>query len=352
MNDLQQASDNVNRVGDPGTPCRCGVETLPAGPNADSELATVASRQDIKARRKSATNPPSVPGYEILDELGRGSMSDVYLASEVGGRRVVALKVMTNETGSGRAPSHRFREEAEILGQLRHPHIVAMFQAAQVGDRPYLALESMAGGSLAQRLVGQPWAARPAAELVLCLARAMEYVHQQGIIHRDLKPGNVLLAVSDHRSAVSNGPVKLSADTCLLNAIPKIADFGLAKRFDAEVGRVRNEGVVGTPGYMAPEQAAGKGAEVGPAADIYGLGAILYHLLTGRPTFRARTALDTLQQVLTEEPLPPSKREPSVPPALEAICLKCLRREPADRYRIAGDLAADLTRFLAEEPGV
>jgi WD40 repeat protein len=206
-------------------------------------------------------------------------------------------------------------------------------QIHEVGERdglPYFSLELVEGGSLADRLDGTPWAARPAAELVAALARAMQYAHSRGVIHRDLKPANVLLTT--------------------LQAAPKITDFGLAKQLDSAVGRTRTGAILGTPSYMAPEQAGGPRKEVGPPADVYALGAILYELLTGRPPFRAETPLDTILQVLDTEPVPPSRLQPTVARDLETICLKCLQKEPRRRYASAGELADDLQRFLDDRP--
>jgi serine/threonine-protein kinase len=260
---------------------------------------------------------PRVCGYEVLGELGRGAMGVVYQARQLSLNRVVALKMLRG--GEGADPDHlaRFRTEAEAVAQVQHPHLVQIYEVGDQEGRPYCALEYMDGGSLDRKLAGTPQPAQPAAQLVEALARAMHAAHQQGIVHRDLKPSNVLL---------SGG-----ADTPLGKCTLKISDFGLAKRLDVSLGQTQTGAVLGTPSYMPPEQALGRGHAVGPAADVYALGAILYEVLTGRPPFRGETALDTLQQVVAREPVAPRTLQPKVPRDLETICLKCLQKEPAKR---------------------
>jgi WD40 repeat protein len=272
----------------------------------------------------------SVAGYEILGELGRGGMGVVYRARQVGLNRLVALKMILAGSHAGAEDLARFRAEAEAVAALQHPNIVQIYEVGERDGLPYFSLELVEGGSLADRLDGTPWAARPAAELVAALARAMQYAHSRGVVHRDLKPANVLLAT--------------------LEAAPKITDFGLAKQLDSAVGRTRTGAILGTPSYMAPEQAGGRRKEVGPPADVYALGAILYELLTGRPPFRAETPLDTILQVLDTEPVPPSRLLPKVARDLETICLKCLQKEPRKRYASAVELADDLQRFIDDRP--
>jgi WD40 repeat protein len=276
---------------------------------------------------------PQVPGYEILGELGRGGMGVVYQARQVGLNRLVALKML--RLGEDASPDQlaRFAREAEAVAQLQHAHIVQIHEVGCQDGRPYFALEYMDGGTLDKKLAGKPQPARLAAQLVETLARAMHTAHQHHIVHRDLKPANVLL---------SGG-----ADTPLEQCTPKITDFGLAKRLDVDLGQTQSGVVMGTPAYMAPEQARGNSKEVGPAADVYALGAILYELLTGRPPFQGETALDTLQQVTTADPVPPRRLQPKVPRDLETVCLKCLEKESRRRYDSAEALAEDLRRFLA-----
>jgi tetratricopeptide (TPR) repeat protein len=257
-------------------------------------------------------------------------MGVVYRAWQVRLRRVVALKMILAGDHAGPEAAARFRVEAEAVARLQHPHIVQIYEVGEHDGRPYVALEYVDGGSLKERLTGAPQPARPTAELVETLARAMHHAHRQGIVHRDLKPANVLVTAE---------------------GTPKITDFGLAKLLvgGAEV-HTQTGAVLGTPSYMAPEQAGGKGKEIGPAVDVYGLGAILYELLTGRPPFRGETPLETLQQVQWEEPVPPSRLQPRLPRDLSTICLKCLQKEPRKRYPSAEALAEDLRRFREGRP--
>jgi serine/threonine-protein kinase len=268
----------------------------------------------------------AIPGHEVLGELGRGGMGVVYQARHLGLNRLVAVKMILAGGHAGAADLARFRREAQAIAQLKHPNIVQVFEVGEQNGLPYFSLEFCGGGSLAQKLAGTPQPPREAAALVQTLARAMQAAHAKGIVHRDLKPGNVLL--DD-------------------DGTPKITDFGLAKKLD-EAGQTLPGVVMGTPSYMAPEQAESK--EVGPPADGYALGAILYECLTGRPPFRAATRLDTIVQVLSAEPVPPRRLNPAVPRDLETICLKCLQKEPGKRYVSAQALADDLQRFLKHEP--
>ena len=269
-----------------------------------------------------------VPGYEILAELGRGGMAVVYRARQHNLQRLVALKMILSGSHAGAVETARFRVEAEAVAQLQHPHIVQIYEVGQHESCPYFALELLAGGNLSQRLAGKRMSAMEAAGLLELLARAIHFAHEKGIIHRDLKPGNILLDADGQ---------------------PKVSDFGLAKRVDAEDGLTRTGAVMGTPSYMAPEQAEGKKA-VGPAADVYGLGAILYEMLAGRPPFRAESSLETILKVLSEEPPALRKLKAMVPRDLETICLKCLEKDPRRRYVSAQALADDLHRFRQGEP--
>jgi serine/threonine protein kinase len=271
---------------------------------------------------------PIVAGYEILGVLGRGGMGVVYRAHHQALKRVVALKMIS--AGSHAAPEHlaRFRLEAECVARLQHPHVVQIYDVGEANGLPYCALEYVHGGSLAQQLAGTPMPVEQAATIVETLARAMHVVHEAGVIHRDLKPANVLLAA---------------------DGTPKITDFGLARNTD-EAGQTQSGTVMGTPSYMAPEQAQGKVEAVGRASDVYALGAILYECLTGRPPFRAATALDTLHQVLHDDPVPPRQLQRKLPHDIETICLKCLHKAPDKRYSNARALAEELRRFLNREP--
>jgi WD40 repeat protein/tRNA A-37 threonylcarbamoyl transferase component Bud32 len=271
---------------------------------------------------------PTMPGYELLSELGRGGMGVVYRARQTKLNRVVALKMILSRGFAGTADVLRFQGEAESIARLQHPNIVQIHEVGDFEGRPFFSLEYCGGGSLANTLGGTPLSAQQAAALLEKLAGAMEAAHARQIVHRDLKPANVLLTE---------------------DGTPKITDFGLAKRLD-EAGQTQSGAIMGTPSYMAPEQAAGQVRGLSAAADVYSLGAILYECLTGRPPFRADTSLETLSQVLHIEPLPPSRLMPKLPRDLETICLTCLRKEPQKRYASAAALADDLRRFLAGEP--
>ncbi len=272
-----------------------------------------------------------VPGYEVLGELGRGGMGVVYKARDTRLNRLVALKRIRAGGHADPEERARIRREAEAVARLQHPHIVQIYEIGEHGGSPFLALEYLEGGSLEDRLRGAPLPPGPAARLVATVARALHAAHGREVVHRDLKPANVLLTT---------------------DGTPKVADFGLAKRLDAAGSQTHSGVIVGTPPYMAPEQAAGRQSAVTPRTDVYALGALLYELLTGRPPFRAASAVETLQQVLQDEPVPPRRLQPKTPRDLETVCLKCLRKEPPKRYGSAEAVAEDLERFLAGEPVV
>jgi eukaryotic-like serine/threonine-protein kinase len=272
---------------------------------------------------------PDVAGYEILQVIGHGGMGVVYKARQIGLNRIVALKMVLAGANASPHSLARFRAEAEAVAQLAHPNIVQIYEIGEREGCPYLALEFVPGGSLERRLDGTPVGAAQAAELVLALARAVQHAHQRGIVHRDLKPANVLL---------------------LADGTPKIADFGLAKRADADYTHTQTGAILGSPSYMAPEQAAGATDKIGPATDIYALGVILYELLTGRPPFKGATVIETMEQVREHDPPPPRTLQPKTPRDLEIICLKCLEKQPHRRYTSAAELAEDLQAFLRGEP--
>jgi tetratricopeptide (TPR) repeat protein len=275
------------------------------------------------------TGFPKVAGHEILAELGRGGMGVVYKARQTGLNRLVALKMLLAGGHAGPEQLARFHTEAQAVARLVHANIVQIYEVGEQEGLPYFSLELVDGGSLAQKIAKKPQPAEEAARLVECLAGAMAYAHRHGIIHRDLKPPNVLLTV---------------------DGIPKITDFGLAKHLEGDSSQTKSGTLMGTPSYMAPEQARGEVRELGALVDVYSLGAILYELLTGRPPFLAATVLDTLEQVRSQEPVPPSRFQPKVPRDLETICLKCLQKEARNRYASAETLTDDLRRFLAGEP--
>jgi tetratricopeptide (TPR) repeat protein len=290
---------------------------------------------------------PALDGYEILGELGRGGMGVVYQARQVRLGRVVALKMILAGAHADQRERARFHTEARAVARLQHSNIVQIFEVGEQGDIPYIALEFVDGGNLAGRLRGKPLPAPVAFPLVECLARAIHFAHEHGIVHRDLKPANVLLMKVPAAGTTRGG---LRATRAFPLGIPKISDFGLAKQLDGGPGTTRTGTIVGTPGYMAPEQALGQNRDVGPAADIYSLGVILYEMLVGHPPFRGETSMEVLLRMTKEEPVPPSRLQPKVPRDLETICLKCLEKNPNQRYATAQDLAEDLRRFADHEP--
>jgi serine/threonine protein kinase len=319
-----------------------------AAASEDAALATT----DGPSSGSPPTTPvswPHVPGYEIECELGRGGMGVVYRARQTDLQRRVALKMIL--AGGHASPSQlaRFRAEARAEARLQHPNIVQVYEIGEHNGVPYFSLEYVDGGNLGQWAGRQPQPPRDAAHLVETLARATNYAHERGVIHRDLKPANILLSFSREHAASASGGA-LAACSRLNEALPKIGDFGLAKFVDDESTATRTGTVIGTPSYMAPEQALGRQRDIGPATDVYSLGAILYELLVGRPPFLAATMIDTVEQVRTEEPVAPTRLQPKLPRDLETICLKCLHKDARRRYARALELAEDLRRFLAGEP--
>jgi serine/threonine protein kinase len=292
---------------------------------------------------------PTVTGYEILEELGRGGMGVVYRARQVELNRLVALKLIRDGALAGPQDLARFRIESLAAARMRHPNIVEIYDAGEDRGRPYLAMEFVAGGSLDQYLQGRPLAAEQAAALIRTLAIATQHAHLQNVVHRDLKPANILLAPpaperGDHSQAATH-PAPLTTYQ------PKITDFGLAKRLDStSIAWTQDGAVLGTASYMAPEQASGKVQNIGPAVDIYALGAILFQLLTSRPPFEADSWNQTIDQVVHDEPTPPSRLNPRVPRDLETVCLKCLEKDPGRRYASAQELADDLAHYLEKRP--
>jgi serine/threonine protein kinase/formylglycine-generating enzyme required for sulfatase activity len=326
------------------------------GEDQSAEVSTDSWAHAADAQLEPAAVAAAIPGYEIVREVGRGGMGVVYEARQAGLNRTVALKMILAGAFAGQTELARFRTEAEAIARLQHPNIVQIHEVgswragAKNSPLPYFSLEFCPGGSLEQKLAGTPLPPPDAVALVQTLAQAMQAAHQKGIIHRDLKPANVLLAEE---------------------GTPKITDFGLAKTLKDEGRRMKDESeasssgssfilhpssltttgaVLGTPSYMPPEQAQGHRQSPGPTGDVYSLGAILYECLTGRPPFKAATPLDTLFQVVRQEPVPPDQLNAKVPRDLATICLKCLRKEPGQRYATAAALADDLGRFLRGEP--
>jgi hypothetical protein len=304
-------------------------ETAPLPPKA---VATVRRKADDKRLLAIGTDPnvPRIPGYEILGELGRGGMGVVYKAKQTRLKRIVALKLIRGGTDASPDQLDRFRIEAEAVARLQHPNIVQIYEVGEHHGRPFCSLEYVAGGSLSAKLNRGPLSAADSAELLELLARAAHHAHQRGIVHRDLKPANVLITPE---------------------GTPKVTDFGLAKRLEDDAsGQTRTGAVMGTPSYMAPEQAAGKVREIGPATDIWALGAILYQCLTGCLPFPGDSAFAVIHAVVHAEVVAPSRLVPRIPRDLETICLKCLQKLPGSRYSSALTLAQDVERFRAGEP--
>jgi eukaryotic-like serine/threonine-protein kinase len=303
-----------------------GRDSSPLGGDTPGDAGASSAANE---KTDPSARQPRIPGYDVLGELGRGGMGIVFKARQVKLNRLVALKMILDAEYAGAKDLARFRSEAEVLAAHQHPNIVQIHEVGEHDGRPYFSLELVEGGSLAQRIAGVPLPVAEAVYLVETLARALQGAHDRGVVHRDLKPGNVLLTG---------------------DGTPKVADFGLAKRLDAGEGLTAPGLVMGTPSYMAPEQARGESKAVGPAADVYALGAILYECLTGRPPFRAATSAETLLQVLREEPIPPSRLVPRISRDLETITLQCLRKDAAKRYASALALAEDLRHFREGQP--
>jgi serine/threonine protein kinase/WD40 repeat protein len=306
----------------------------------DNDQDTPLPQETLASREKLRTRLPSLgPGYEVLAEIGRGGMGVVYRARQVGLNRLVALKMVRAAEYASAELLARFRAEAEVVARLHHPNIVQIFDYGEHDGLPYLTLELVEGQTLAARLGSLPWPDRQAAVLVANLALAVQFAHERGVIHRDLKPANILL---ESRNLEYESPH---------NEIAKITDFGLAKVFRDDADAQTHTGsILGTPSYMAPEQASGQGELIGPQTDVYALGAILYEMLAGRPAFRGPTAIATLQQVLNDHPVALRRLNPRVSRDLVTICDKCLSKEPGSRYVSAGALASDLERFLNDRP--
>ena len=329
--------DELEAVGRPlasCSSCRQIVDRAPA--DALIELAQRAAAGQSPRLRLQA-------GYEILDEIGRGGMGVVYRARQLDIQRIVAFKQIDGLVGAEKLA--RFRAEASAMARLHHPNIVQVFDVGEQDERPYIACEFVAGGGLDKRLSGGPLPIRDACRLVAVLARAVHEAHQQSVVHRDLKPSNVLLSLP--------GDLEDEADEegFWQRVIPKIADFGLAKFLNtqADHGCTRSGALLGTPAYMAPEQIGGAAGQVGPHADVYALGVILYEAVSGRRPFQGSTIAETLELVRGSDPVSLRRLRHGVPRDLEVICLKCLEKEPRRRYATAAELADDLERLLAGE---
>ncbi len=276
-----------------------------------------------------APKPHRFGRYELLEEIGRGGMGVVYKARQLGLGRMVAVKMILHGPFSSEQFVQRFQLEAQAAAALHHPNIVAIYEVGQQDGQHYFSMEYLEGQSLADLAQEKPVSPKQAADYLKTVAQAMHYAHEQGVLHRDLKPSNVLIDMWNE---------------------PRILDFGLAKLLETDTQLTISGQTLGSPNYMAPEQAGGKPDGVGAQADIYSLGAILYYLLTGVPPFRAETLQEVLTQLQSVEPVAPHRLNPGVPVDLQTICLKCLHKEPARRYATARLLAEDLARFLANEP--
>ena len=277
----------------------------------------------------AAPRLPELPGYEVLEELGRGGMGVVYKARQKSLGRFVAVKTLAGSRWARPGSAARLRQEAQALSRLNHPHVVQVLDVVETESALSVVLEYVEGESLAQRLGGSPMPARDAAQLMLTLARALTAVHEQGLLHRDIKPGNVLLGRS--------GEIKIS-------------DFGLAKESGSTAGLTVTGEILGSPSYMAPEQVQERIDEIDVRTDVYAMGATLYEMLSGRPPFQAASHAETFKQVIDSEPVSPRLLNPGVPPDLETICLRCLEKAPARRFATAGELAEELKRYLRREP--
>lgn len=322
-------------------------------PTLHSQTANFPSKvRNALAAMEAVELLPQIPGFEIQHELGRGGMGVVYLARQTGLNRFVALKMILAGAFASPQARQRFLAEAEAIAQLHHPGIVQVYEVGSFQEQPFFALEFIAGGSLAEYLQGKPQPPRQAAELVAFLATAVQAAHDKGIIHRDLKPANILLdchVTKDGPQENDTLPTPFEQEPAAIIS-PKITDFGLAKQIERGEGMTASGAILGTPSYMAPEQAEGKVKQLGPATDVYALGAIFYEMLTGRAPFRAASAMETMLQVMRDEVVPPQKLQSGTPADLETICLKCLEKDPAKRYSSAAALATDLGRWLRGEP--
>jgi serine/threonine protein kinase len=329
--------------------------------DTDREMATACTRlgsgdrplpqarPDILGEGPSAAHegctqgPRQIGDYEVLAEAGRGGMGVVYKARHLRLGRLAALKMMLAWDHASSAERMRFRLEAELVARLQHPNVVQLYEIGNHHGQPFLAMEWVEGERLADRLDGRPWPAPKATGLVETLALAAHAAHCQGVIHRDLKPANVLLVGGGCSSDTGYQSPSASYQ-------PKIIDFGLARPVEGYRGLTRAGYLVGTPEYMAPEQAEGPHAVLGPAVDTYALGVMLYELLTGRVPFHGTTPMQVLQAITSREPAPPRRVHPGVPRDLEAVCLKCLEKKPGWRYGSAKELAEDLERFRQGKP--
>jgi eukaryotic-like serine/threonine-protein kinase len=340
---VQQLLDEIADTGrTPDEVCSDCAELLPEVRRRWGDIRAVEAELDAlfpvledgqnvegSSRQQTDGNLPRIPGYDVKGLVGQGGMGVIYRARHHRLNRMVALKMLIAGAYARRHERARFQREAEAVASLQHPNIVAVYDVGDHDGCPYFTMELLEGGSLDQKLAGTPLPASQAAALLITLADAMQAAHQAGIVHRDLKPANILLTAE---------------------GTPKVADFGLARQLEREPALTLSGVRIGTPSYMAPEQVSGIAGTIGPAADIYALGALLYEMLTGRPPFRGESVVETQRQVIDDEPVSPTRLNTKVPRDLETICLKCLSKEATRRYASAAELADDLRRFEQGRP--
>jgi hypothetical protein len=332
---VSASNDAIVRAAAPGGPQVGGQSALVMAPrpahraNHDPITTPFGQHAESPAHVPSASSRALFGDYEPLEELGRGGMGVVYKAHQISLGRTVALKMILRGATPSSADLARFRTEAESAARLDHPAIVPIYEVGEQQGQPFFTMKYVAGTTLTRRLAEGPMAPREAASILAPICRAIHYAHERGVLHRDLKPSNILIDEEGR---------------------PHVSDFGLAKRVEAEEHLTLSGAVLGTPSYMAPEQAAGKRGNIGPASDVYSLGTILYQMLTGHPPFQAATPVETVLLVLEQEPLPPRLLNPRADRELEMIALKCLQKPPALRYGTAKALADDLDAYLADEP--
>ncbi len=322
-----------------------------------TRLVSIKKNGDSNSRRSdrvAGSALESLGDYELLDVIGQGGMGVVYKARQQKLDRFVAVKTIDTLSSLNPAAVARFHSEAELVAKLQHPNIVQVYEIGSQSGVPYFSMELITGGTLAEATSERPLVPTTAAKILETVARAVHYAHSQSIVHRDLKPSNILLAPSDRTDAIE---IPVAANLAILHGAglshrfePKIADFGLAKYLEGALTQTATQAMFGTPSYMAPELIDSELGDVGPASDVYSLGAILYGALAGRPPFHAATVIETIQQVRNSEVIPPSKLQANISRDLETICLKCLHKEPSNRYASAKELANDLQRFLAGQP--
>jgi tRNA A-37 threonylcarbamoyl transferase component Bud32 len=298
--------------------------TIAVAPNAFVESAETETKEFVAGTRLGY-----IGDYELLEEIARGGMGVVYKARQSSLKRIVAVKMIRSGEQAGEKEIKRFHTEAEAAAQLQHPGIVAIHEIGEHEGRHYFSMDFVDGKNLAQIGNGKPISPRSAAEWLKAITEAVQYAHQRGVLHRDLKPQNIMLDAAGR---------------------PRVTDFGLAKNLGSDSTLTNTGAVMGSPCYMSPEQARGRNDLIGPATDVYSLGAILYELLTGQPPFRGKTPIETMSQVVNDDPPRPRSLNPNAAVDLETICLKCLEKDPVRRYPTARELEADLGRFLEGEP--